>query len=213
MQLILSLDTTNPAKAATVMQETASLVSHVKIGHIPMAMGSETLSRLLQQSAVFIDFKLHDIPTTMARAVANYHQLFPNLSLFTLWGTVSDNALKAVVAESEKAMPLSVISLTSDTPNESTFLMQVERNLRCGIRGFITPPAMIAPMRQQFGKDVTLLSPGIRYEQANDHQKPFTPKQAKLAGADYIIVGRPILNAINPKQQCQQFFNDCKDEQ
>lgn len=210
MELILSLDTSDAELASLILNQTQSMISHVKVGHIPMSMGSEKIKELSQETSLFFDFKLHDIPNTMAKSFAFYQQEYKNLSLFTIWGTVTDTALKAVVAEKQQAQPLSVISLSSDIANESDFLKQVERNLTCGVTGFITPSAMISSMRQHFGDEIQIYTPGIRYQQNDDHQSPFTPLEAKKAGANAIIVGRPIMNAQNPHQQCEQFFKDCQ---
>lgn len=210
MKLILSLDTCDVGLASQVLNQTNPMISHVKIGHIPMAMGSHVIEKMAESTSLFFDFKLHDIPTTMARAFANYQKMYPALSLFTIWGTVGNEALKAVIAEKQQAQVLSVISLSSDVACEKTFLQQVERNLTCGITGFITPSCMIASLRQQFGQEIAIYTPGIRYGQTDDHNNPFTPLQAKKAGADFIIVGRPIVNAPNPRQQCELFYQDCQ---
>ncbi len=204
MKLILSLDTCDELKASQVLEQTKPMISHVKIGHIPMAMGSAKIKQLTQDIPLFFDFKLHDIPNTVATAFANYQRNYTNLALFTIWGTMSDKALKAVSAEQNTAQALAVISLSSDVTDESEFLRQVERNLICGISNFITPSVMIARLRQYFGSEVGIYTPGIRFQAPDDHAMPFTPKQAFEAGADFIIVGRPILN---DPHQCQAFFN------
>ncbi|MDG6881568.1 hypothetical protein A6A21_03300 [Phocoenobacter uteri] len=186
------------------------MISHVKLGHIPFTMGQETIKKIIQDTPLFLDFKLHDIPSTMARAITGYRNAFEYLEMITVWGTSSNDGLKAVVESCDnQCQPLAVISLTSDIGNTTTFLNTVERNLNCGIQGFITPSFMLTELRQQFGNEITLVTPGVRFENKDDHQNCVTPQQALERGCDYMVVGRPIMNAQHIKQQTEKFYQFC----
>ncbi|MDP8184471.1 orotidine-5'-phosphate decarboxylase [Phocoenobacter skyensis] len=211
MKLILSLDTGDAQRASLVLDQTKSMISHVKLGHIPFSMEPDTIKEMIQDIPLFLDFKLHDIPSTMARAITGYRNTFENLKMITVWGTSSSDGLKAVVESCDnQCQPLSVISLTSDIGDVNTFLKTVELNLNCGINGFITPSFMLKEMRKYFGQDITLVTPGVRFENKDDHQNCITPQQALKQGCDYMVVGRPIMNAQNIKQQTQLFHQFCK---
>lgn len=211
MKLILSLDTCDENKASQVLTQTKSMISHVKLGHIPFTMGQDIIKEIIEDTPVFLDFKLHDIPTTMARAITGYKKTFKQLDMITVWGVCHNDGLKAVVESCDnQCQPLSVISLTSDIGDVNTFLKTVERNLNCGINGFITPSFMLEELRQQFGKDITLVTPGVRFSEINDHKNCVTPQQAFEKGCDYIVVGRPIMNAENIKAQTEKFYQYCK---
>ncbi|MDP8051182.1 orotidine-5'-phosphate decarboxylase [Pasteurella atlantica] len=211
MKLILSLDTCDAIKASQVLSQSSAMISHVKLGHIPFTMGQERIKTLIQDTPLFLDFKLYDIPSTMARAIMGYRNIFTNLEMITVWGTSSNDVLKAVVESCDnQCQPLSVISLTSDIGDIKTFLKIVERNLNCGIHGFITPSFMLTELRQQFGNDITLVTPGVRFDYSDDHQNCVTPQQALAQGCDYIVVGRPIINAQKIMQQTEKFYQFCK---
>ncbi len=205
MSFILSLDSTSRDQIDRVINATQDKLSYIKIGHIPYGHLVNEYKEILKENKaykLFFDFKLHDIPNTVESAIRNYKKLYSNLELMTIWGVGSDKMIKSALNAHEDVKALSVISLTSDNMDEDNFMRLVDRNLNLGVRDFICPPTITKKVKAKFKHDIKLYSPGIRIDIANnndDQQHISTPKNAILNGSDYIIMGRSILNAKDPK--------------
>jgi orotidine-5'-phosphate decarboxylase len=155
---------------------------------------------------VFLDLKIHDIPNTAQHAVAEAEAL--GASIVTVHASGGDAMLRACAGS--RALVLGVTILTSldeaevarigftGSPMQSAVrLATLARD--AGLRGVVASPHEIAAIREACGGDVTILTPGIRPagEAAGDQRRTMTPAEAIAAGADYIVVGRPITGAKN----------------
>lgn len=160
----------------------------------------ETVGR----KSVMYDIKLLDVKNTMAKAAANIATFAP---LFTLHAQAADESLEAIaeICRARQTLALAVTVLTDldddlCTPRFScTSSHAVTRFARLayakGIRGFVCSPKEIALIRDALGSDVTIVTPGIRpawYVTPDEQKRVATPTQAAQAGADYVVVGRPI---------------------
>lgn len=157
---------------------------------------------------VFLDLKIHDIPNTAKHAVAEAASL--GASIATVHTAGGESMLRA--CNHETLLVLGVTVLTSLT---ETDLLQigfggsaVDNAVRLarlaqtsGLRGVVASPLEIEPIREACGKDFVILTPGIRPKGSDvgDQQRVMTPGEAVRAGADYIVVGRPITNAADPR--------------
>lgn len=162
---------------------------------------------------VFLDLKLHDIPNTVAKAVESAARLpIGMLTLHTSGGReMMEWAVKAQQQHAPKLRLLGVTVLTSmsaaglaETGVASPPEQQVVRLGRlaadCDLRGLVCSPLEITPLRSVLPPDVVLVTPGIRPRGArtDDQTRVMTPAEAAAAGANFIVVGRPIFKASDP---------------
>jgi orotidine-5'-phosphate decarboxylase len=158
---------------------------------------------------VFLDLKLHDIPATVGGAARSVAKLRPDLL------TVHAAAGPAAVAAAVQALPdtkiIGVTVLTSlcDADLDEIGLAGPVRDAACrlatlavraGARGLVCSPKEVAAVRAEVGPDITLITPGIRPagQDNNDQARVATPQAALRAGADLLVVGRPITGAADP---------------
>jgi orotidine-5'-phosphate decarboxylase len=172
---------------------------------------------------IFLDLKLHDIPNTVAKAVeATAGMDVFMMTVHAVGGKVMLQAAVdaanhiATITGKEKPLVVGVTMLTSldqgDMENigvNDSVANQVKRLAdlaqRSGVDGVVCSPQEISLLRAQCGKDFTLVVPGIRPEGTDkgDQKRVMTPKEALAQGADYLVIGRPITGAENPKTAAQ----------
>ena len=166
---------------------------------------------------VFLDLKIHDIPNTAGRAVVEAAAL--GATMATVHAAGGEPMLRACA--NDDVMVLGVTILTS---LEEADLLQigfggnaVENAVRlarlsqsAGLRGVVASPLEIAPIREACGDAFVILTPGIRPagSDAGDQRRTMTPRQAIAAGADYIVVGRPITGAADPRSAAQRILEE-----
>ena len=177
----------------------AKYVDCVKIGHILCStLSFKEIHELVGDKDIFLDFKLHDIPNTVQIAIENYSQSIPNFKYFTFHGTASDEMVKAALTAKTDAIPLAVITLSSDADfDKADSLAKFERCINLGVTDFICHPHLVADVKAKFGNKIKIYVPGIRLDSdlKDDHFNALTPQKAKELGVDFIIVGRPLLAA------------------
>ena len=192
-------------KTATV----SSYVDCVKIGHILCStLSFKEIHKLVGDKNILLDFKFHDIPNTVKTAIENYSKAIPNFKYFTFHGTASDEMVKATLRADTQAIPLAVITLSSDANfDKADSLVKFGRCMDLCVENFICHPYLVADVRAKFGDKVKLYVPGVRLESdlSDDHFNALTPKKAKELGVDYIIVGRPLLRSDNIVEKLKEF--------
>ncbi len=164
---------------------------------------------------VFLDLKFHDIPNTVARAVVEAARLGASLvNLHALGGgEMMECAVKAVEKEfgSDRPKLLAVTILTSSTestlrqvgisePLEDMVTRLARLARKSGMDGVVASPREIPFIRESCGDDFLVVTPGIRpiFASADDQKRIMTPSEAVRAGADYLVIGRPIAGASDP---------------
>lgn len=199
----------------------APYVDYIKIGLEAMtairASGRSVATEALEfaediKKPVMFDIKLLDVQNTMVNAARNIVRYAP---LFTLHAQASDDALKSIaeIARLYSSIPLAVTVLTDldDDQCVSRFSSlaphAVTRFARLayanGIRGFVLSPKEVAIARDALGGGVTIVTPGVRpawYVRTDEQKRVTTPTDAARAGADLIVVGRPIGSAADAKR-------------
>src|SRR3989344_3988872 len=154
---------------------------------------------------VMWDLKLHDVKNTMEKAVLNIRN-YPIIAMFTLHASASDEALAAVAETAgDRVLPLAVTVLTDldddqcetrfKSDSSSTVKRFAKNAYRFGIRGFVCSAFEAALIRESVEGNVLIVTPAIRptWAVTKDEQKRITtPTQAARAGADYIVIGRPM---------------------
>ena len=213
-RLIVALDFPEAAPALDLADRLAGHCRWVKVGlELYLAEGNTILHELRRRGfSVFLDLKLHDSPNTVARAVRSVAET--GAELLTVHAT-GGPAMLAAAAEAAEAVPhgpqlLAVTVLTSmdraqlaatgvaDAPAEQVLRLSAMA-AAAGISGFVASAEETAALRQKLPSAI-LVIPGIRPAGAatGDQKRTATPAAALAAGADYLVVGRPITQAADP---------------
>jgi orotidine-5'-phosphate decarboxylase len=218
-ELILALDVDSRQKALHWVRRLYPAVKIFKVGlELYTACGPSIIQDIRKLGAeVFLDLKLHDIPNTMAGAARE--ALRHKVALLTVHTLSGPTALLEVarVCRGKKSNILVVTILTSICPR---FLqdLQIKRSLsaevlylaqmakRCGLDGVVASAQQAKILRKHLGKNFLIVTAGIRPAECakDDQHQTATPSQAQAAGADYIVVGRPILKAKDPLLAVQE---------
>ena len=210
-RLIVALDVPSPTEARTVVEELEGLVSFYKIGFwLLFKPGTDALIDWLVASGhrVFIDYKLYDIGETVRMAVHALAQR--GVSLVTVHG---DPAIMraAIDGRGDSALKIFAISVLTSLDDAAVaemgyahgvkdlIALRVKQAVACGLDGIIASPHDNPAELRALGGNPKLLigTPGIRPRgtTTDDHARHATPGEAIARGADYLVVGRPILNA------------------
>lgn len=211
-RLIVALDVANPEDAARLVTALGESVSFYKIGLELVYGGGLALAERLAGDGkkVFLDLKLHDIPATVERAAAQVARLGATfLTVHAFPQTMK--AAKAGVGGAGLAV-LGVTVMTSyddEDLNAAGYSLSVrdlvaqraDQAVDIGIDGLILSAEEVEAMRRRVGTKLRLVTPGIRPAGASkgDQKRVMTPAAALTAGADYLVIGRPITQAPDPR--------------
>jgi len=204
--LIVALDTTDIAQARSWADATASSCEMLKLGlEFFAANGPGGVRALGNGEKIFLDLKLHDIPNTVAGAVRALLPLRPRLlTLHAAGEAAMIRAARAAADAAGDARPrlLAVTVLTSIESTLSEIMLRAEMAMAAGADGVVCSGHELRALRELLGDDALLVAPGIRPagSAADDQARTVTPRAAAAAGADWIVVGRPITRADNPAQ-------------
>lgn len=221
-RIILALDVDSEEKALTMVKELADYIGVFKVGmQLFNRVGPKIVGEINDLGGkVFVDLKFHDIPNTVAAAgrvmaglgcyMFNVHAAGGREMMQSLSHELK---LEARRLNQPKPITLAVTVLTSINQQQLAEEMYVA-NMKiadlavnwalmakeCGISGVVCSPQEISVIRQACGEDFIIVTPGIRplWSAANDQKRITTPRQALDMGADYMVIGRPILKADNP---------------
>ena len=187
-------------------------VSTVKVGlELYLRYGPGIVASIRGASGVrvFLDLKLHDIPATVAGAARAVARLHPDV--LTVHAAGGPEVIRAATAAAPDTMIAGVTVLTSLGPADLKSigvkgpLRDAVRRLAvlavgAGARGLVCSPREVAEVRAEVGPDITLITPGIRPAgaAAHDQARTATPEEALRAGADLLVIGRPITSAPDP---------------
>lgn len=223
--ILVALDVPEQEKALALVRELAPVVGGFKVGsEIFSSAGPEIVKAIRATgAAVFLDLKFHDIPNTVAKAVAAACRL--DVQMLTIHASgglemmrAAEQAAQETSRQAGQPVPL-VLGVTVLTSMDGGTLSelgwkpdvgkQVERlaelAVRAGLRGLVCSPLEIARLRQILPEAIELVTPGIRTgaEKADDQKRTLTPKEAIDAGASWLVIGRPIYAASNPRQAAE----------
>jgi len=230
--IIAALDVPTAEAALKLAQQLAPAVGAFKIGkELFVAAGPDIVRRIRDTGAsLFLDLKFHDIPNTVAKAVASATRLdVQMLTIHTSGGlemmrAAEESSQQAAKADGRAApLVLGVTVLTSsnggtlaETGCEPDVVAQVERLARlavkAGLRGLVCSPLEIVALRKILPAQVELVTPGIRTgaEKADDQKRTLTPRQAMQAGANWLVIGRPIYAAENPRAAAEKILESLR---
>ena len=213
--LIAGLDTADLGQARRWALAVSPSCGLLKLGlEFYLAHGAAGVAQVADGADIFLDLKLHDIPNTVAGAVRAVLPLRPAmLTLHAGGGAAMIRAARQAADGAGAARPrlLAVTVLTSldaaalaETGVSGTPVQQAMRlgrlAMAAGADGLVCSALELAPLRNELGPDALLVAPGIRPigSAADDQARTMTPFDAMAAGADYIVVGRPITGAADP---------------
>jgi len=211
--LIVALDVGNAAEAEALLARLGDAVTRVKLGlELFLAEGPDLVRRLVGEGRkVMLDLKLHDIPETVARATARAADLGAELlTVHTAGGLEMMEAAVAAAAGRVRVLGVTVLtSMTARDLSETSVEPSVEEvvtrratlAMEAGLDGVVASALEAASIRAAAPEGFLIVTPGVRPAgaDAHDQARVATPAEARAAGADFVVVGRPIRDAADPR--------------
>ena len=211
-RLIVALDVPDVASAEHVIDTLGGEVSFYKVGMELAYGGGFGLMHLLvgRGKKVFLDLKIHDIPNTVQRAVAQVAGLGATFLTVHAYPQTMDAAVAGAAGTGLHILAVTVLTSSDDDDlARAGYAFGVADLVQrrgaqakaCGVSGLVASPGEAAALRASLGNDIYLVAPGIRPGgvTSDDQKRIATPTQAIRNGADYLVVGRPIVQATDPR--------------
>ena len=221
-RIIVALDVPTKQEALELIEKLRGQISFFKIGlQLYTAEGREILRAVFSTgSKVWLDLKLHDIPNTVARAVESANRL--GVEMFTIHLSGGSEMIRAATsARAGNMLLLGVTVLTSSTEEtlreigilakvDDQVLRLAKVGVEAGIDGVVASSHEITPLRREFGNKIKIVVPGIRptWSEPGDQKRTMTPREALEAGADYLVIGRPITAHPNPSEAVAKILGE-----
>ena len=220
-RLIVALDFASMAEVKELVESLGDAVSYYKVGmQLFYAVGMECLTYLREKGKdVFLDLKMHDIPNTVAQGAASLTRLgVAMINVQASGGPAMMRAAAEQVAETAaelniprpQLIAVTVLTSMNDTewaalrsttsiPEQVVHLAKLAQE--AGLDGVVASPQEAERIREACGPEFAIVTPGVRPQGAalNDQSRVATPAEALKAGAHYLVVGRPITKAENPR--------------
>ena len=211
-RLIVALDLPDPAEAERLVERIGDAANFYKIGmELAYGGGLPLVTRLAKAGKqIFLDLKLHDIPNTVERATAQAARLGATFLTVHAYPQTMAAALKGAAGS-----PLGILAVTVLTSCDDEDLVEAgyrlgvvamvekraEQAKTLGVAGLVASAAEARDVRRTVGETMILVTPGIRPSGAEvgDQKRVATPAEAIAAGADYLVVGRPVTGAADPR--------------
>jgi orotidine-5'-phosphate decarboxylase len=224
--IIVALDVPTAEQAVALAQQVAPAVGAFKIGsELFTAAGPDIVRKIRATGAsVFLDLKFHDIPNTVAKAIASATRLDVQMITIHTGGGLTmmqaaEESAQKTAAQAGLNAPL-ILGVTVLTSMEASDLEgvgvtagvghQVERlaqlAARAGLRGLVCSPLEVAGLKQILPSHMQFVTPGIRTgeDAAGDQKRTLSAKEAMTAGSTWLVIGRPIYAAPNPRAAAEK---------
>src|SRR5215831_297207 len=211
-RLIVPLDLPSPEVAEAMVERLGDSVTFYKIGYqLAYAGGLTLVGKLADQGKkVFIDLKLHDIGNTVTRGVESIAKLGATFLTVHAYPQTMKAAVEGRAGSSLRILAVTVLtSYNDDDLHAAGYRLGVSELVEAraqqaqvlGVDGLVCAPEEAGTLRKIVGDQMNLVTPGIRPAGAasGDQKRIMTPGRAIAAGADYLVVGRPIVEAADPK--------------
>jgi orotidine-5'-phosphate decarboxylase len=211
-RLIVALDLPTVGEAEAMIGRLGETVAFYKIGYQLAFAGGLPLARDLAQAGkgVFLDLKLHDIGNTVAHGVESIARLGATFLTIHAYPQTMQAAVAAKAGSGLKLLAVTVLTSYDDIDlHEAGYALGVDelvadrakRAHDLGLDGIVCSAAETSALRLMVGDDMVLVTPGIRPagSEHGDQKRVLTPANAIAAGADYLVVGRPIIAATDPQ--------------
>ncbi len=225
-KIIVPLDVPGTPEAVRLVRQLTGIISYYKIGlELFTRCGPSVVNEVREAAGepcrIFLDLKLHDIPNTVLHAVRAAAAL--RIDLLTVHLSGGGAMLRAAAREAGGGLLLlGVTVLTSSdeaTLREAGVAGSVEEQVlrlaalgvECGLRGVVASPLEIRALRGKLGDQLKIVTPGVRPASAggaqDDQRRVMTPGEAVRAGADFLVIGRPITAQPDPRQAAQEIVD------
>lgn len=221
-RLIVALDVPDVEQARSLIETLGDSVGVYKIGLELLFSGGFALAEELARKgrAVFVDAKLSDIEATVERATAAIARL--GVTFLTVHALDNKTLAAAVRGRGRSALKLLGVTVLTNLAPSDLIEQGIDRPLpelvlhratlakKAGLDGVIASGREAAEIRRALGPDVLIVTPGVRPQgsEAHDQARAVTPRQAILAGADYLVVGRPIIRAQDPRSLAESIVGE-----
>ena len=208
-KLIVALDVNDREKAMRLVAELSPYADIFKVGPILFLKEGKEIVRKIKDAGreVFLDLKFHDIPATVQRSVESAREI--GVYSLTLHSAGGREMMCAASSVQNRPKLWAVTVLTSQNTKPEEVVKRAILAKESGLNGVIASPLEIEAIKNACGKDFIVVTPGIRIQETKDDQKRVaTPSSAIKAGADFIVVGRPIIEASNPAEAAKKISED-----
>ncbi|HTM08387.1 MAG TPA: orotidine-5'-phosphate decarboxylase [Verrucomicrobiae bacterium] len=229
-RLIVALDLDDLAGAKSALQRLAGEVGMFKVGKQLFTHAGPQAVKLIQDAGgeVFLDLKFHDIPTTVAKASIAATRL--GVKMFNVHASGSHEMMRLTVREVNRVcrqeslrrpilLAVTVLTSLNETDLKKVGVSsevgdQVVRLARlsqdAGMDGVVAAPHEVSDIRMACGRGFMIVTPGIRPQKSkhDDQKRVMTPAEALRAGVDYIVVGRPIMEAKDPVRAAREIVTE-----
>lgn len=208
-KIILALDVDSFARAKYFVDKLCPRLKIFKVGlQLFTFCGPRIIEYVRKKKAeVFLDLKFYDIPNTVSNAVRQAARL--NVKMMTLHISGGEEMLKraqeaakeeAMLLKIERPLLIGVTVLTSQPSAAEEVLSLAKTGLDCGLDGVVCSAREVVFLKEKLGKNFIAITPGIRPcgNACDDQKRTMTAKEALAAGSDFLVIGRPILEAKDP---------------
>jgi len=226
--IIVALDVPAAGAALKLVEQLAPVSGGFKVGsELFTVAGPDIVRRIRERGAmVFLDLKFHDIPNTVARSVTAAVRL--DVQMLTVHASGGLEMLKAAEQAAQETAwrfghsPPLVLGVTVLTSLDAGALKEIglDANVdyqvrrlatvatKAGLRGLVCSPLEVAKLRQAIPPATQLVTPGVRTgaEKADDQKRTLTPREAITVGANWLVIGRPIYAAENPREAAEKIL-------
>jgi orotidine-5'-phosphate decarboxylase len=219
--IIVALDLPDVAQARALVAQIGDGAHFYKIGYRLGFSGGLAFARELvdQGRKVFLDFKLHDIGNTVAEGIAAIRELGVDLATVHAYPQTMKAAVAGRGDSALKLLAVTVLTSYDDadlaeagygTSVADLVARRAAQAREAGIDGIVCSPQEIATVRAALGRGGLIVTPGIRPAgaEAGDQKRVMTPGEAVRAGADYLVIGRPITRAADPRAAAMAIAED-----
>ena len=226
-ELIVALDVSELSPAEVMVEKLGDAVRFYKVGNQLFTRVGPAAVQMLKAhgKGIFLDLKFHDIPRTVAASAEAAAAL--GVTMFSVHASGGSEMMQAAAKAIARARPrplvLGVTVLTSQNSrdlrrlgirrtaaDQVVFLARLARD--AGLDGVVASPQEIALLRSKLGKKFVIVTPGVRPVgiSTGDQKRVATPRQAIAAGADYLVIGRPILAAADPARAARDILAEMR---
>lgn len=218
--LIIALDVSSAAEALELIEKIGPTADFYKVGmELYAAAGMDFVAQLASfRKKVFLDLKLYDISETVKRATRQIAQSGV-VAFLTVHGSRAVMRAAAEGRGESRTKLLAVTVLTSfdqedladlgySVPVSDLVELRVRKAVESGMDGIVCSPLEVARVREIGGRDLILVTPGVRSQGAGqgDQKRVATPAEAIRSGADYLVIGRQVTRAVEPRVACEEIL-------
>jgi orotidine-5'-phosphate decarboxylase len=220
-RLIVALDLPGIEPAEAMIERLGDSVTFYKIGYQLGYAGGLSLVRDLRAAGkkVFIDVKLHDIGNTVARGVESLSSLGATFLTVHAYPQTMQAAVEARGDSGPKILAVTVLTSYNEADVQEAgyrhtiadlVAIRARQAKALGVDGIVCSPEEVAALRAIVGDQMSLVTPGIRPagSASGDQKRIMTPSRAIAAGADYLVVGRPVMEAADPKAAAESIQDE-----